>query len=213
MTYICVTQTSWDNRLGRSCWLLGPQFTALHDRLGIKLLILVTRRPSTFAWVSCPLTSNLGAFYICTCMMFHGLKHRCVGYKCVLATGHKSNRRKRTAWAGRGSNTGLKRWHPCSLHIDSEPPYQLRHWAKTWSYVNSLSKLTIIGSDNGLSPAQRQAIIWTNAGILFIWTLRTNFSEKISESQTFVLKEMHFEKSPAKLWPFCLGLNVFKKCM
>ena len=29
-----------------------------------------------------------------------------------------------------------------------------------------VSKLTIIGSDNGLSPGRRQAIIWTNAGIL-----------------------------------------------
>ena len=26
--------------------------------------------------------------------------------------------------------------------------------------------LTIIGSDNGLSPGRRQAIIWTNAGLL-----------------------------------------------
>ena len=30
------------------------------------------------------------------------------------------------------------------------------------------SKLTTIGSDNGLSPGQPQAIIWTNAGILLI---------------------------------------------
>ena len=28
-----------------------------------------------------------------------------------------------------------------------------------------VSKLTIIGSDNGLSPGRRQAIIWTSAGI------------------------------------------------
>ena len=28
--------------------------------------------------------------------------------------------------------------------------------------------LTIIGPDNGLSPGRRQAIIWTNAGILLI---------------------------------------------
>ena len=28
-----------------------------------------------------------------------------------------------------------------------------------------ISKLTNIGSDNGLSPGQRQTIIWTNAGI------------------------------------------------
>ena len=27
-------------------------------------------------------------------------------------------------------------------------------------------KLTIIGSDNGLPPDRRQAIIWTNAGVL-----------------------------------------------
>ena len=31
-----------------------------------------------------------------------------------------------------------------------------------------IGNLTTIGSDNGLSPDQRQAIIWTNAGILLI---------------------------------------------
>ena len=31
-----------------------------------------------------------------------------------------------------------------------------------------ISKLTIIGSDNGLSPGRRQAIIWTNARLLLI---------------------------------------------
>ena len=36
---------------------------------------------------------------------------------------------------------------------------------------------TIIGSNNGLSPGRRQAIIWTNAGILLIRTLGANFSE------------------------------------
>ena len=40
-----------------------------------------------------------------------------------------------------------------------------------------VSKLTIIGSDNGLSPGQREAIIWTNDGILLIRPLGTNFSE------------------------------------
>ena len=40
-----------------------------------------------------------------------------------------------------------------------------------------ISKLTIIGSDNGLSPDRCQVIIWTNAGILLIGPLRTNFSE------------------------------------
>ena len=43
------------------------------------------------------------------------------------------------------------------------------------------SKLTIIGSDNGLEHGRHQAIIWTNAGILLIRTLGTNFSEISSE--------------------------------
>ena len=39
-----------------------------------------------------------------------------------------------------------------------------------WSRVTHIcvSKLTIIGVDNGLSPICHQAIIWTNDGILFI---------------------------------------------
>ena len=36
-----------------------------------------------------------------------------------------------------------------------------------------VGKLPIIGSDNGLSPGRRQAIIWTNAGILLIGILGT----------------------------------------
>ena len=33
-------------------------------------------------------------------------------------------------------------------------------------YVNRASRLTIIGSDNDLSPGRRQAIIWTKAGMI-----------------------------------------------
>ena len=40
-----------------------------------------------------------------------------------------------------------------------------------------VSELTIIGSDNGLSPGHRQAIIWTNDAILLIQTFRIHFSE------------------------------------
>ena len=40
-----------------------------------------------------------------------------------------------------------------------------------------ISKPTIIGSDNGLSPGRRQAVIWTDDGILLMWTLGTNFGE------------------------------------
>ena len=44
---------------------------------------------------------------------------------------------------------------------------------------------TIIGSDNGLSPDWCQAIIWTNAGILLIGPLGTNFSEILIEFKYF----------------------------
>ena len=71
-----------------------------------------------------------------------------------------------------------------------------------------VSKLTIIGSDNGLSPGRRQAIIWTNAGILLIGPLGANFSEILIEFHTFSLKKMHFKRLSAKWRPFCLGLNV-----
>ena len=70
-------------------------------------------------------------------------------------------------------------------------------------------KLTIIGSDNGLLPGRRQAIIWTNTGILLIGPLGTNFIEILIGIQTFSFKKMHLKMSSAKWRPFCLGLNVY----
>ena len=40
-----------------------------------------------------------------------------------------------------------------------------------------VSKLIIIGSDDGLFPGRRQAIIWTNDGIFLIGPLGMNFSQ------------------------------------
>ena len=45
-----------------------------------------------------------------------------------------------------------------------------------------------IDSDNGLWTGRRQAIIWTNAGILLIQTLGRNVREILSEIYTFSLK-------------------------
>ena len=42
----------------------------------------------------------------------------------------------------------------------------LTHWGRVTHIC--VGKLTIIGSDNGLSPGRHQAIIWTNTGILLI---------------------------------------------
>ena len=71
-----------------------------------------------------------------------------------------------------------------------------------------ISKQTIIGSDNGLSPGRRQDIIRTNAAVLLIWTVGTNFSEILSEIHIFSFKKMHLKMSSAKWWQFCLGLKV-----
>ena len=84
----------------------------------------------------------------------------------------------------------------------------LTHWGRATHIC--VSKLTIIGSDNGLSPDRRQAIIWTNDGILLIRPLGTNFSEISIEILTFSFKKMRMKVSSAKWRPFCLGLNVWK---
>ena len=70
-----------------------------------------------------------------------------------------------------------------------------------------VSDLTIIGSDIGLSPSRRQGIIRTNAGILLIRPLGTNFSEFLVEILIFSFKKMRLKVSSAKRRPFCLGLN------
>ena len=70
-----------------------------------------------------------------------------------------------------------------------------------------VGKLISIGSDNGLSPERRQAIIWTNAGFFLIGPLETNFSEILIEIHSFSFKKMHLKMSSAKGRLFSLGLN------
>ena len=81
----------------------------------------------------------------------------------------------------------------------------LTHWGRVTHIC--VGKLTIIGSDNGLSPGRRQAIIWTNAGILLIRTLGTNLSEILGKIHSFSLSKMHLKMSSAKWRLFGLGLN------
>ena len=80
----------------------------------------------------------------------------------------------------------------------------LTHWGRVTHIC--VSDLTSIGSDNGLSPGRRQAIIRTNAGILLIGPLGRNFNEILIEIHTFSFKKMHLKMSSAKWRPFCLGL-------
>ena len=84
----------------------------------------------------------------------------------------------------------------------------LNYWGRVTH--KCVGNLTIIGSDNGLSPDRHQAIIWTNAGILLIGPLGTNFSEIVIEILTVSFKKMRLKVSSAKWRPFCLGLNVLR---
>ena len=79
-----------------------------------------------------------------------------------------------------------------------------------WGQVTPIcvSKLTIIGSDNDLSPGRRQAIIWTNARILLIGPPGTNLNEMLIKIHTFLFKNIHLKMSSGKWCPFYLGLNV-----
>ena len=86
----------------------------------------------------------------------------------------------------------------------------LTHWGRVTDIC--VSKLTIIGSDNCLSPGRCQAIIRTNAGMLLIGPCGTKFHEILIESQIFSFKKMHFKMASAKWRPFSLGLNVLITC-
>ena len=70
----------------------------------------------------------------------------------------------------------------------------LTHWGRVTHIC--VSRLTIIGSDNGLSPNRRQAVIWTSDTILLIGPLRTNFSEIFIEIYTFSFRKC--------IWKCCL---------
>ena len=84
----------------------------------------------------------------------------------------------------------------------------ITHWGRVTHIC--IWKLTIIGLDDGLSPGRRQAILWTNAEILLILPLETNFSEIFIEIHTFSYSKMHLKMLSAKSRPLHLGPSVLK---
>ena len=91
--------------------------------------------------------------------------------------------------------------------VPVKSPWKIKsHWGRVTHIC--VSKLIIIGSDNGLSPDRRQAIIWTNAGLLLIGPLGTNFSEILIEILISSFKKMRLKVSSSKRWTFCSDLNV-----
>ena len=97
-----------------------------------------------------------------------------------------------TTTCGAATDIKLAWWQ---LSVFSVVLSTLIHWDRV-AYI-FVSELTIIGSDNGLSPGRRQAIIWTNAGILLIGPLGTNFSEILIEIHIFSFRKMHLKMSSA----------------
>ena len=101
-----------------------------------------------------------------------------------------------------------------TLHTAQNDKVTTHSWISThWGRVTLIcvgKQLAIIGSNNGFSPGRHQAIIWTNAGILLIGTLGTNFSEVFIKIHTFPFKKMHLKMLYGNWWPFCLSLNVLK---
>ena len=96
--------------------------------------------------------------------------------------------------------------------IVSENGLSFDHWKVLTNWGRAahicIGKLTIIGSDNGLSLRWCQAIIWTSDIILLIRPLGINFIEILIGIQTFSFKKMHLKVPSAKWRPLCLGLNV-----
>ena len=109
-------------------------------------------------------------------------------------------------------------WSNCMLGrswwIARNGCYRFTHLTQ-WGQVTHICvcKLTIIDSDNGLSPGWCQVIIWASAGILLIEHLWTNFSEILIKIYTFSFKKMHLKMLSVKWQPFCISLNVLTKCL
>ena len=108
-------------------------------------------------------------------------------------------------------HTVLKIYRKCNCNFMFPTTNAERLELTDWGRVAHICvrNITIIGSDNGLSPCRCQAIIWTSDGILLIRPLRTTFSEISIEMQICSFKKMRLKVSSAKWLPFCLGLNVF----
>ena len=91
----------------------------------------------------------------------------------------------------------------CNESIILQSNISITHWGRVTHIC--VRKLTIIRSDNGLPPGRHHAIIWTNAGLLLIGPLRTNFSEILIEIHTFSFRKMHLKMSSGKWRPQCVN--------
>ena len=85
----------------------------------------------------------------------------------------------------------------------------LTHWGRVTHIC--VGNLDMISSDNGLLPRQRQAIMWTNAGILLNWPIATNFNEILIEIHTFSFKKIFWKIAAILSRPQCVKIRVFSR--
>ena len=124
------------------------------------------------SYTALPLGQQLFRVIVACCLMApsQGLSHCCLVIDNVLCHSSRGNftRNKSIEYVWR-----WQIWNYVYSHNYIPGTNELTHWGRVTHIF--VSNLTIIGSDNGLLPGQCQAIIWTNAGILWIGPLGTNF--------------------------------------
>ena len=79
------------------------------------------------------------------------------------------------------------------------------HWGRVTHIC--ISKLTIIGSDNGLSPGTAPSHYLKQCWNIINWTLRNKCQWNFNRNSYIFIQENVFENV---IWTFCLGLYVLK---
>ena len=95
-------------------------------------------------------------------------------------------------------------WLYWTLQVSA--PEELTYWGRVTHIC--VSKLGNHWFRFGLSLDRCQAIIRTNAGILLIGPLGTNFTEILIKIYTFSFKKIHLIMMSRKWQPFCFRLNM-----
>ena len=106
---------------------------------------------------------------------------------------HPNKRLSKQWWSWWFETPSFLSWRHCNgpNSYSVRAQFCLTHWDRV-TYI-CVSNLIIIGSDNGLSPGRRQAIIWTNTGLVFIGPLRNKFQSILIEIHTFSFKKIHLK--------------------
>ena len=118
----------------------------------------------------------------------------------------KSTLSNAMAWCCQARSQYLSQCWPISTS-----PYGITrsHWVKSLRPRDAYMprKTCHYCADDG----RHQAIIWTNAEILLIGPLGTNFSGMLIKIHAFLFKKMHLKMSSVKCRIFCLTLNVLRR--